>query len=95
MKIKKYQTIIDYFKDFYDWPKDWMVVDKDLVTGNTLLKLFVPFIESLIKNQLSIKTIKNHLGNLFILGGEIIKRINEGDEKNRKRWIQVISATTL
>lgn len=84
MTAKKYQKPVDYFKDFYEWPKDWMGVKADLVIGDALLRLFTPFIESLIKNGLSVKTIKNHMGNLAVLGSEIIRRLNDGDEKNRK-----------
>jgi len=84
MTIKKYIKPVNYFKDYCDWPKHWMESDEDLATGNALLVLFTPFIESLIKNDLSVRIIKNHMGNLSVLGGEIIRRLNDGDEKNRK-----------
>lgn len=84
MTAKKYQKPVDYFRDFHEWPKDWMGIDEDLIVGNTLMMLFTPFIESLIKETLAVKTIKNHMGNLALLGSEIIRRLNDGDEKNRK-----------
>lgn len=35
-----------------------------------------PFIEELLKSSYSYKTIKNHIDNLWMLGGFIVKRIN-------------------
>lgn len=61
-----------------------MGTDEDLAIGEALLGLFTPFIESLIKDGLSVKTITNHMGNLSVLGGEIIRRLNDVDEENRK-----------
>lgn len=81
---KHYQKPADYFSNFAQWPEDWMVIDEDLVIGNNLLELFTPFIENLIKEELAIKTIKNHMGNLMLLGEEIIRRLNDDDEDNRK-----------
>ena len=81
---KKYRKPVDYFSNFHEWPKDWVGVDEDLAIGNSLLTLFTPFIESLIENGLAVKTIKNHMGNLGVLGSEIIRRLNDSDEENRK-----------
>lgn len=81
---QKYEKPTDYFKDFNEWPEDWLASEKDRVTANNLLALFVPFIAALIQNELSIKTIKRHMGNLALLGSEIIRNINTGDEKYRK-----------
>ena len=81
---KKYQRPTDYFRDFHDWPKNWMEIDKDLIVGNALLTLFATFVESLIKQALAVKTIKIHMGNLAVLASEVIRRLNDGDQKNRK-----------
>ena len=81
---KNYHKPINYFKDFQEWPQNWMVIDEDLKVGKSLLALFEPFIDTLIKKGLSVKIIKNHMANLTMLGGEIIRRLNDGDEKNRK-----------
>lgn len=81
---KNHQKPIHYFKDFHEWPNNWMVIDEDLKIGQNLLVLFEPFIDTLIKKGLSIKIIKNHMANLTMLGEEIIRRLNDGDEKNRR-----------
>lgn len=61
-----------------------MGVEEDLEIGRGLLGLFVPFIEHLIDKGLAAKTIKNHGAHLRMLGREIIERLNQDDEQNRK-----------
>jgi biotin operon repressor len=42
-----------------------------------MVVFFRPFIEHLIELNLSRKTIRKHIDNLWILGGEIIRDLNE------------------
>lgn len=73
----------DYYGTFIEWPKQWMVIDEDLMIGQQLLTLFEPFIDALVKEGRSAKTLQNHVTHLKILGAEIIRRLNSGDEGNR------------
>jgi hypothetical protein len=50
---------------------------KDLPPGEKMVACFRPFLEHLIHANLSRKTIRRHLDNLWILGGEIIRDLNE------------------
>jgi hypothetical protein len=74
----------DYFSDIDEWPKNWMGIEEDLAIGRGLLALFIPFIQHLIDQGLAKKTIKNHGYHLSMLGGEVIERLNQDDENNRK-----------
>jgi hypothetical protein len=74
----------DYFSDIDEWPKNWMGIEEDLAIGRGLLALFIPFIQHLIDQGMAKKTIKNHGYHLSMLGGEIIERLNQDDEDNRK-----------
>ena len=74
----------DYFSDIDELPSNWMGVEEDLKIGRGLLALFIPFIQHLIDQGLARKTIKKHGDHLSMLGGEIIERLNETDEENRK-----------
>src|SRR3981081_4655484 len=74
----------DYFSDIEKWPNNWMGVEEDLAIGRGLLALFIPFIQHLVDEGLAKKTIKNHGYHLSMLGGEIIERLNQDDENNRK-----------
>ena len=74
----------DYFPDIDQWPNDWMGIEEDLEIGRGLLALFTPFIQHLIDEGLAKKTITSHGCHLGMLGREIIERLNEVDEENRK-----------
>ena len=39
-----------------------------------------PFIESLIAGPLTDRTLRKHLGNLWLLGGEVIRSVSVHDE---------------
>ena len=75
------QTPTHYSKGFYEWPDSWMGFDEDLITGKKILLGFVPFIKSLAKEGLSKKTITNHMGNLWVLGSEIITAVHYDEDQ--------------
>ena len=54
-----------------------MGLDKDLPPGEQLLACFRLFIAHLASSSLSPKTIRTHVDNLWILGGEIIRDLND------------------
>ena len=53
-----------------------MGLDKDLPPGEELVACFRPFLEYLASSRLSPTTIRRHLDNLWLLGGEIIRHLN-------------------
>jgi hypothetical protein len=66
----------DYFKDLPEWPSSWMGLPKDLVRGEKMVAYFRPFLEHLIDLGLSKKTIRKHVDNLWVLGGEMIRDLH-------------------
>ena len=54
-----------------------MGFEKDLPPGEKLVACFRPFVEHLVASGLSRKTIRKHIDNLWVLGGEIIRDLNE------------------
>ena len=50
---------------------------EDLPPGEQLVACFRPFIEHLATSGFSRKTIRRHVGNLWLLGGEIIRDLNQ------------------
>jgi len=66
-----------YCRDLDNWPRSWMGLEKDLPPGEQLLACFRPFIEHLASSSLSPKTIRKHVDNLWMLGGEIIRDLHE------------------
>lgn len=61
-----------------------MAWEKDLVPGEKLVHCFRPFLEELVQSTLSRKTIQKHVDNLWALGGEIIRDLNEDPSLRRK-----------
>ena len=53
-----------------------MGLEKDLPPGEQLLACLQPFIEQLASSSLTPKTIRRHVDNLWLLGGEIIRDLN-------------------
>jgi len=51
--------------------------ERDLPPGERLVACFRPFLEHLAISNLSQKTIRKHVDNLWLLGGEIIRDLNE------------------
>ena len=66
-----------YCRDVADWPRSWMGLEKDLPAGEKIVQYFLPFLQHLVGLDLSRKTIRKHADNLWILGGEIIRDLNE------------------
>ena len=61
-----------------------MGLEKDLPPGEQLLLHFRPFIAHLVSSGLSPKTVRRHVDNLWLLGGEIIRDLHY-DPSLRKR----------
>ena len=68
--------------------------EKDLPPGEKLVACFRPFLEHLASSDLSPKTIQKHVDNVWVLGGEIIRNLNENPSL-RKKNIQQILANAL
>ena len=64
-------------KDLHQWPQRWMGFPEDIPPGEQLVECFRPFLIHLIQLQLSRSTICKHANNLWVLGGEIIRRLND------------------
>src|ERR1700739_1552674 len=80
-----------YCRGLNDWPRSWMGLEKDLPPGEKMVACFRPFLEYLVTSDLSPKTIQKHVDNLWALGGEIIRDLNEAPSQ-RKKTIQQILA---
>jgi hypothetical protein len=66
-----------YCRGLDTWPRSWMGLEKDLPPGEKLVACFRPFLERLAASDLSPKTIQQHVDNLWMLGGEIIRDLHQ------------------
>jgi hypothetical protein len=58
------------------WPSSWKTDDADIAIGEVLVECFKRFLTELHFQGLALRTINRHKGNLWILGGEIIRKCN-------------------
>ena len=63
--------------DLHEWPQRWMGCPEDIPPGQKLVACFRPFFQHLSERQRSHKTIRKHVNNLWVLGGEIIRDLND------------------
>jgi len=65
--------------------------EKDAPPGEKLVACFRPFVEYLVRCAgLSPKTIQRHVDHLWVLGGEIIRDLNETPSLRRKNIEQIL-----
>ena len=73
-----------YCPDLATWPTSWCGEERDVIPGEQIVAVFTPFLLDLLAQGLSRKTRNLHRDNLWLLGGEIIRDIND-TPKLRKR----------
>lgn len=59
------------------WPQSWAGIVRDEAVGRALTDLMRPFLEHLHQHNLSAKTLRRHLDNLWLIGGEVIRNLHE------------------
>lgn len=70
-----------------------MGLEKDLPPGEALIVCFRPFIEYLASTGLSAKTLRQHVDNLWSLGGEIIRDLHYDPSLRKKPADQLLRKT--
>lgn len=63
--------------DLPSWPQRWRYQDSDIAVGERLVACFTPFLVHLLGQKLSSKTLTRHRDHLWMLGGEIIRRLQD------------------
>lgn len=80
-----------YCRGLDTWPRSCMGWDEDLPPGEELVACFRPFLEDLLASGLSPRTIRRHVDNLWALGGEIIRDLNEDPSLRKKRIEELLN----
>jgi hypothetical protein len=73
-----------YCPDLATWAASWCGEERDVIPGEQIVAVFTPFLLDLLAQGLSRKTRNLHRDNLWLLGGEIIRDLND-TPKLRKR----------
>lgn len=77
------QALVRLCPDLQSWPQRWRYQDSDIAVGERLVECFALFLVHLLGQHLSTKTLQRHRDHLWMLGGEIIRRLQ--DEPNLQR----------
>ena len=56
------------------WPDSWKTDATDVAFGEELVRIFEEFLTELYLEGRSTRTINRHRGNLWVLGGELVRR---------------------
>src|SRR6266849_4454335 len=68
---------LPFCRDLNEWPRRWMGFPEDVLPGEHIVACFRPFLNHLHQRQLSPTTLRKHVNNLWVLGGEIIRRLHD------------------
>jgi hypothetical protein len=72
-----------YCKDIDNWPDEWEIAEEDIVIGKSITEQFIIFLIDRIDKGRAKKTIKNDATYLWVLGGELIRAINENEAERQ------------
>ena len=75
--------MIEYCKDINQWPNKWEIGKADLKIGQSIVDQLKPFLIDSIEKGRSKKTIKTYAQYLWVLGGELIRQINDDPHERR------------
>lgn len=70
-------TLAAYCPDLAQWPQRWRYEDRDLEPGQAIVEVLAPFLLHLLSTGLARKTLRIHRDNLWLLGGDVIRRIQD------------------
>ena len=60
-----------------DWPTSWAGTDEDEPVGRRLVAVLHRFMTHLQQQDLSARTVRRHLDHLWLIGGEIIRQLDD------------------
>lgn len=81
-----------YCPDLATWAASWCGEERDVIAGEQIVAVFTPFLQDLLDQGLSRKTRNMHRDNLWLLGGEIIRDINETPRLRKLPAAQLLRA---
>ncbi len=78
------QRLCQACPDLDDWPRSWHVELADIAVGQQIVAVFTPFLLHLLDQALAKSSVRRHRDNLWLLGGELIRRRYDDDELARR-----------
>jgi hypothetical protein len=79
-----------YCPDLDQWPGSWAYEPRDIPLGLQTVGCFKPFLREMVTLSLSRKTLRRHRDNIWVLGGEVIRRVQMDGSLRRQPIQQVV-----
>ena len=79
-----------YCPDLDQWPARWAYEARDIPPGLRIVQCFKPFLRDMLARPLSRKTKHLHRDNIWVLGGEVIRRLQIDGGLRRRPVEQVV-----
>ena len=76
--------LIQFCPDIEGWPRSWAGDEIDIATGRKIVELLKPFLLYLLTTKLAPKTLRRHRDHMWMLGGEVIRSLNDDPSLRRK-----------
>jgi hypothetical protein len=76
--------------DLDQWPGRWAYEKRDIPYGLRIVECFTPFLRDMLARSLSRKTLRQHRDNIWVLGGEVIRRLQMDSGVRRRSVEQVV-----
>jgi hypothetical protein len=81
-----------YCPDLEQWPRSWRGEERDVPPGEKIVEYFTPFLRHLLNSNLSRATLRKHRDNLWVFGGEIIRKLHETPKLGKQPMADVVFA---
>jgi hypothetical protein len=82
--------LLSYCPDLDKWPGSWAYEPRDIPYGLRMVECFKPFLRETLALPLSRKTLRQHRDNIWVLGGEVIRRVQMDSDLRRRPTEQVV-----
>ncbi len=86
----RHRRTVDYLALMDPWPSSWAGTDEDAPIGGDLVAVLRPFMRHLQQKKLSPRTLRRHLDNLWLIGGETIRQLHDDSALRTKRASQLL-----
>ena len=73
-----------------EWPQSWSISPDDIPIGAGLRDIMLEFVRAMADSGLSYRTIRRHVDNLWLLGGELISDVNLDSDPPRAKPKELI-----
>lgn len=76
--------LLQFCPDIDGWTRSWADEEIDITPGRKIVEYLKPFLLYLLTTKLTPKTLRRHRDHMWMLGGEVIRRLNDDPSLRRK-----------